>query len=62
MPKYQKIMSYDIDFHGDITHHAEIQVRNFLFWHTVTEISDEDYDYVSDRADEIIDILKNPAR
>ena len=39
---------------------AQIKVRTFLLWHFVTEVSDEDPDYVMNRADEIISILENP--
>lgn len=41
---------------------AEIQVRNFIFWHTVTQIEDDDQEYVKNRAEEILDILSNPNR
>ena len=60
MAKYRFIPWVEEDENGNDINVAQIQVRHFLFWHVVTEVRDEDPDYVMNRADEIISILENP--
>lgn len=50
------------DENGNEVFVAQIQARDFLLWHNVTEVRDTDREYVENRAAEIIGILEYPNR
>lgn len=62
MAKYRSVPYITIGENGEDVFVTDIEVRQFIFWHFVARVQDDDEEYVRNRVAEIIDILENPNR